>query len=237
MKQKKSIGILGGMGPLATADLFRKIVERTDAPNDNAHIRIYIDNHAQIPDRTAAILREGEDPFPYMKESLDKLVSCGADLIVMPCNTAHYYLPRLAAVSPVPFLSILDATAHAAKARFPGKTAAVLATTGTIRSSLYQEALTQAGVPFLAPEQAEQEALMRVIYDGVKSGRDAETYRADMEHVVSAMREAGAGYMIYGCTELPVAAAALGIDAPFIDPTFELAGAAVTAAGYRLRQA
>ena len=97
---KKSIGILGGMGPLATADLFRKIVLLTDAARDNDHIRVYIDDNASIPDRTAAILSGGADPLPAMTDSLRKLEACGADCIIMPCNTAHYFLPRLQA--PVP---------------------------------------------------------------------------------------------------------------------------------------
>ena len=102
---KKTIGILGGMGPLATADLFRKIVTMTKAGCDNDHIRIYIDDNASIPDRTAAILSGGKDPTPIMADSLKKLEACGADCIIMPCNTAHYFLPRLQAMTEVPFLS------------------------------------------------------------------------------------------------------------------------------------
>ena len=110
---KKSIGILGGMGPLATADLFRKIVTLTDAARDNDHIRIYIDDNATIPDRTAAILEGGPSPLPAMTDSLRKLESCGADCLVMPCNTAHYFLPQLQSLTKVPFLSMLQATAAA----------------------------------------------------------------------------------------------------------------------------
>lgn len=92
---KKTIGILGGMGPLATADLYRKIIERTRADRDSEHIRVYIDGNAAIPDRTAAILHGGEDPVPEMLSTLRHLEACGADCIIMPCNTAHYFLPRL----------------------------------------------------------------------------------------------------------------------------------------------
>lgn len=103
---KKSIGILGGMGPLATADLFRKLVLLTDAACDNDHIRVYIDDNASIPDRTAAILEGGADPVPAMADSLRKLEACGADCVIMPCNTAHYFLPRLQALTATPILSI-----------------------------------------------------------------------------------------------------------------------------------
>ena len=110
---KKTIGILGGRGPLATADLFRKIVTMTKAGCDNDHIRIYIDDNAQIPDRTGAILAGGPDPVPVMADSLRKLEACGADCIIMPCNTAHYFLPRLQKMTATPFLSMLEATAKA----------------------------------------------------------------------------------------------------------------------------
>ena len=95
MSEKKSVGIIGGMGPMATADLFRKITALTKAGKDSEHIRVYIDSNPEIPDRTAAILQGGPDPVPAMVDALVNLEACGADCIVMPCNTAHYFLPRL----------------------------------------------------------------------------------------------------------------------------------------------
>ena len=233
---KKSIGILGGMGPLATADLFRKIVLLTDAARDNDHIRIYIDDNASIPDRTAAILSGGIDPLPAMTDSLRKLEACGADCIIMPCNTAHYFLPRLQALTAVPFLSMLEATASACRVRFPGRTAAVLATKGTLAAGLYQKALSSQQVPFLIPAPAEQDALMRVIYDGVKAGRAPDSYRADMESVFRALSVQGADYFILGCTELPLAAELLGLRVPTVDPTAELAKTAIRFCGYSVNE-
>lgn len=232
---KKSIGILGGMGPLATADLFRKIVLLTDAARDNDHIRIYIDDNSSIPDRTAAILSGGADPLPAMADSLRKLESCGADCIIMPCNTAHYFLPRLQAMTAVPFLSMLEATAKTCRTRFPGKTAAVLATKGTLAAGLYQRALEAEAVPSLIPGAPEQDALMRVIYDGVKAGKSPENYRADMEAVLAALADRGAEYFILGCTELPLAFQALEQPQAFADPTAELAKAAIRFCGYGVK--
>ena len=236
-EMKKSIGILGGMGPLATADLFRKIVEMTDAESDRDHIRIYIDDHAQIPDRTAAILSGGEDPLPYMKESLRKLISCGADCIIMPCNTAHFFLPALQKESTVPFLSILEETAKAASVRFPGETAGLLATKGTLSAGLYQHAFEEQGLAYLTPDEEEQDALMRVIYDGVKAGAPTEQYREDMERVIAQMQENGASYFVLGCTELPIAADLLELRIQAVDPTAELARAAISYAGYSVKKA
>ena len=224
------------MGPLATADLFRKIVLLTDAARDNDHIRIYIDDNASIPDRTAAILSGGIDPLPAMTDSLRKLEACGADCIIMPCNTAHYFLPRLQALTAVPFLSMLEATASACRVRFPGRTAAVLATKGTLAAGLYQKALSSQQVPFLIPAPSEQDALMRVIYDGVKAGRAPDSYRADMESVLHALSVQGADYFILGCTELPLAAELLGLRVPTVDPTAELAKTAIRFCGYSVNE-
>ena len=232
---KKSIGILGGMGPLATADLFRKIVTLTKADRDNDHIRIYIDDNASIPDRTAAILSGGAAPHPAKTDSLRKLEACGAACIIMPCNTAHYFLPRLQALTSVPFLSILDATAEACAARFPGRTAGVLGTKGTLATGLYQSALDARGVSAVIPGAAEQEALMRVIYDGVKADAAPGSYRAELEGVLDAMARRGADYFILGCTELPVAAQLLGLTIPMADPTEELAKAAIRFCGYAVK--
>ena len=232
---KKTIGILGGMGPLATADLFRKIVTMTKAGCDNDHIRIYIDDNAQIPDRTAAILSGGKDPAPVMADSLRKLVACGADCIIMPCNTAHYFLPRLQEMTEVPFLSMLEATAKACAKDFAGKTAAILATKGTLATGLYEQALQAEGVSYLVPDAEEQDALMRVIYDGVKADAAPESYRADMEMVLDRLTAKGADYFILGCTELPLAAELLAIPQATIDPTAELAKAAILFCGYALK--
>ena len=232
---KKTIGILGGMGPLATADLFEKITLLTKAETDRDHIRVYIDSNANIPDRTAAILNNGEDPVPEMSSALRNLEKCGADCIIMPCNTAHYFLPRLQEMTSIPFLSILTAAAEACKARFPGKTVGILGTTGTLTANLYQTALAEAGVAYQVPNSQEQEALMRVIYQGVKAGKGPDSYRADFLTVLEGMHAQGAEVFLLGCTELPMAAEALHITLPTVDSTAELAKAAIRFCGYGVR--
>lgn len=233
---KKSIGILGGMGPLATADLFRKIVTLTAAACDGGHIRIYLDNNTSIPDRTAAILSGGESPLPEMTDSLRKLVACGADCIVLPCNTAHYFLPELQKLTGVPFLSMLGETARACAAQYPGKTAGILATRGTLETGLYSRALEAEGVCSLMPDEAGRDALMAAIYDGVKGGRDLETLREPVERVLARMTGAGADYFLLGCTELPIVRQELNLPGIFVDPTAELAKAAIRFCGYRVRE-
>ena len=229
---KKAIGILGGMGPLATADLFKKIVLMTKAECDNDHIRIYIDDNSSIPDRTGCILRGGENPLPYMRDSLGKLESCGADCIIMPCNTAHYFLPELKKDAHVPFISILESTADYCKEMFPGKTACILGPAATLEMQLYDKALETKGVPYVTPSEEGKKALMRIIYDVVKAGKPVEECRADFEAVIAEGIKNGADYFILGCTELPIAADELKLPYNFADPTYALARAAILFCGY-----
>ncbi len=235
-KERKILGILGGMGPLATADLYRKVVLFTDAENDNEHLRTVIDSNTAIPDRTAAILRGGKDPLPEMRSARDNLARAGADCIIMPCNTAHYFLPALEADSPVPFLSMLEATAKACAAKYPGKTAAILATRGTLQTGLYHRALEKEEVAYLEPDENEKDALMFLIYEVVKASRPVTEGEEVWTRLLEGLRRKGADYFILGCTELPILAEELPEEGPFIDPTAEIAKAAIRFCGYRVRE-
>ena len=228
---KKTIGILGGMGPLATADLFRKITLLTPASCDHDHLRVYIDSNSAIPDRTAAILSGGADPVPEMTSALRHLEACGADCIIMPCNTAHYFLPLLQEKTKTPVLSMLAATAKACAAKFPGKTAAILATKGTLSTGLYDRALEAEAVPFLLPDEAERDVLMHIIYDVVKASKPLAPEQSTWAQLLDGLRSRGADFFILGCTELPIVADTLPVPGPFIDPTAELARAAIRFCG------
>ena len=232
---KKTIGILGGMGPLATADLYRKIIEHTRADRDNEHIRVYIDGNAAIPDRTAAILHGGEDPVPEMLSALRHLEACGADCIIMPCNTAHYFLPRLREQTALPILDMQRITAAVCRERFPGKTAAILATDGTVQSGLYDRALDAEGVRWMHPGEYEQKSLMHLIYGVVKASRPMEPEKERWDAILDTLRGQGADLFILGCTELPVLAGVLPSEGPFLDPTDELAKAAIRFCGYEVK--
>ena len=224
------------MGPLATADLYRKIIEQTKADRDNDHIRVYIDGNAAIPDRTAAILHGGEDPVPEMLSALRHLEACGADCIIMPCNTAHYFLPRLQKETSIPILNMQKITAKVCRERFPGKTAAILATDGTILSGLFDRALDADGVRWLHPAEEEQKTLMHLIYDVVKASKPMEPVRESWERVLDTLRRQGADLFILGCTELPVLSGALRSEGPFLDPTEELAKEAIRFCGYEVKE-
>ena len=182
MNEKKVIGIIGGMGPLATADLFRKITLHTAAPCDQAHPRVCIDSNTRIADRTAALLHGGEDPVPEMIRSAQRLQSIGAELLIMPCNTAHCFYDAVAASVSVPLLHMVAITRDALKDRGV-KCAGLLATDGTVQTGIYQHTFEGSGIELLTPEnEADQAAIMDTIYNGVKAG--------NLTHDVSAFRRA-----------------------------------------------
>ena len=233
--KKKSIGILGGMGPLATMDLYKKIILSTRAESDNEHIRVYIDGNAAIPDRTAAILRGGPDPVPEMLSALRNLEQCGADCVIMPCNTAHYFLPRLRESTVLPILDMTEVTAAVCAARYPGKRACLLGTKGTLEARVYDGALERAGVAFMTPDESERDELMRLIYDVVKASRPLEPETESWHALLSDLAERGAEYFVLACTELPILADSLGHPGPFVDPTLELARAAIRFCGYTVK--
>ena len=117
MKEKKTIGIIGGMGPLATADLFTRIINLTDAQKDAEHIHILIDNNPHIPDRTSAILHGTESPLPYLIESANRLKSAGADFLIIPCITSHGFYDELVKNGPVITYSHLEIAKYLGSAR------------------------------------------------------------------------------------------------------------------------
>ena len=233
---KKVLGILGGMGPAATVDLFGLITSRTRAERDGDHIRVVIDSNSAIPDRTAAILHGGADPLPEMLSALRHLESCGAQCVILPCNTAHFFLPRLREKTDVPILDMLAIAAARCAELFPGKRAAVLATSGTLATGLYEAALQKAGVEYLLPDEAEQKILMHLIYDVVKASQPVEPERATWRALLDRLREKGAEVFILGCTELPLLSAALDEEGPFLNPTAELARAAILFCGYEVKE-
>ena len=233
---KKTIGILGGMGPMATADLLIKITSMTKADCDNDHIRVYVDCDCAIPDRTGAILHGGPDPVPEMSGALRNLDACGADCVVMACNTAHYFLPRLQAMTDTPILDMMSITARRCAELFPGKTAAILGTTGTLQTGLYDAAMEREGIAFLLPDEEQQAFLMHMIYDVVKATRPMQPEEERWARLLDDLRARGADYFVLACTELPIVASTLDVPGPFIDPTSELARAAILFCGYELKE-
>ena len=200
----KIVGILGGMGPAATVDLFQRIVDATPARRDQDHLHILIDNDPSVPDRTAAILAGGPNPLPVMQAGLQRLVQMGAQLIAIPCNTAHHYWPTLQAGVDVPVLNMIQETAAWIRGRLPQVVrVGILATSGTLAVELYQRALEAEGLTPLTPTPEELETIMAAIYQ-VKAGRLTGEPQALLSQAGQALVERGAQALILGCTEIPL---------------------------------
>lgn len=226
---KKTIGIVGGMGPMATVDLMRRMIELTDAASDQQHAHIIADCNTNIPDRTAAILSGGEDPVPELVRSCLALEAAGADVLVMACNTAHYFYDRIAPFIRVPMLHMPRETARRARA-LGCRRCALLATDGTVRAGVYDAPFAAEGIELVKPDAEGQRAVMDMIYSGVKAGRRSYDVRA-VRAALDRLTDRGAERFILGCTELPIAFADYSIEAPVLDPTSVLAEAALRAAG------
>lgn len=229
----KTLGILGGMGPLASCDLLRKVIENTDAHSDGEHLHVILDSNTAIPDRTAAILRGGADPRPEMIASARRLTEAGAEVLVMACNTAHFFYDDVAAAVEVPILHMPRLTAEAVRAAGLGPVA-LLATDGTVQSGIYQAAFS-GGEELLLPDEAGQRAVMELIYDGVKAGR-TDFPTGAIRGALDRLAAAGARALILGCTELPLAFPMYGLPGRTVDPTRILARAAVRACGAPLTE-
>ncbi len=231
---KQAIGIIGGMGPMATLDLFGKLIANTDAAGDAEHIRIYIDCHTGIPDRTQAILHGGESPVPYIAESARKLADMGADFLLVPCNTSHYFYDEIVAASPVPVLHMIRETAVALAAEGVSRVG-LLATDGTLQSGIYQRELEAHGIETVCPLAEEQQDVMRLIYDGVKA--DAPQFDTTViAAMIARMKSAGAERLVLGCTELPLGFERYGLPCDnTVDPSVIVARAAIRRAGYPVR--
>ena len=228
----KTVGILGGMGPLATSDLFNKIVTLTDAKNDNDHIHIILNNYPIIPDRTKYILGDGENPIKYMIEAALKLEVMGANVVIMPCNTAHYFYDEITEYLTIPFINMIEETAKEIKKVNPeSKKVCLLSTQGTYKTKIYDNIFKNYDIEISRPGKAVESVITDIIYS-IKKG-DTALKNIDKNLLTSYLNSIEGESIILGCTELPVAFNILGITKGCIDPTKILAKSAIHFAGKR----
>jgi aspartate racemase len=222
------IGILGGMGPLATVDFMERVVQLTStagAQRDQQHLPLLVANLTHIPDRSAAMLGAGEDPLPALLGGIDMLNRNGVELIAVPCNSAHFWYGAMCARSRAPILNIAQTCVAAVP---PGAcNVAVLATGGTLHCGLYQRVLTKHGAAPVEPEEGTQR-LIDACIDAVKAG-EIEHAAHHLSAALTDLTARGAQAAIMGCTEIPLAARMLrSSPMPLVDSTLELARATVS---------
>ena len=223
----KIIGILGGMGPEATIDLFYKIIKFTPAEKDQDHLRIIIDNNPKIPDRTAAILGKGENPLPALQETAQNLEKAGADFIIIPCNTAHYFLSSIQESVNIPVLNMIEETAKETRKKIPPiKKVGLLASVGVYETKIYHQQFEKFNIAVISPEEKGKEEVMKVIY-AVKAGDLSEEVKKKIIQIAQKLIDKGAEAIIAGCTEIPLILKKGDVSVPIIDPTQILAKIAI----------
>jgi len=237
---KKTIGIMGGMGPDATRYMYDLILTHTDAAADQDHIHVIINSYPQVPPRTDAILGEGPSPTPFLVEGIEALLNAGADFVVMPCVTAHYFIPEVRKEIAFDFVSLLDEAGEWAAANVPGmKSAGLIASAGAIESRLFHDVFAAQGIGILTPEAQDLKQSMEAVFGpgGIKAGRTTGGPREAILSVAQGLIEHGAEAVIAGCTEIPLVLGAGDISVPLIEPMRIAAGVCIQKAGYRLKTA
>jgi aspartate racemase len=236
---KKTIGIMGGMGPEATAYFYELIIKHTKAEKDQEHIKVVIYSNPEIPPRTDAILKTGPSPTPLLVEGFRRLQDAGADFIAMPCVTAHHFVPEVREQVDVPFIHLLDKTVKWAQKEIPEiRKAGLVASTGTVKSQLFHDAFARAGIEVIAPEEEEQAQVIEAIFgkQGIKAGFTSGSPKEILVSIAKVLIARGADAIIAGCTEVPLVLKDKDIPVPLIEPLRITAQACILEAGYELRE-
>jgi aspartate racemase len=224
---EKTIGILGGMGPEATADLYYRIVKTTPVERDQDHPRTIIYSNSKVPDRTPAITGGGESPLPEMLMAARSLEGAGAEFLIIPCNTAHYFIEELRSALGIPVLHMIEMTAKHVSWEYPdAKTVGLIATDGTLSSGIYETFFREAGMKVLVPTADLQSSAMDAIYKHIKKG-DLEAGRKISLDVARELVGRGADLVLCGCTEISLVLKQGDIAVPVVDPLQVLAEIAV----------
>lgn len=219
----RTLGILGGMGPAATADFYAKLIAATPAARDADHLPVLVYGVPQIPDRSAAIVGRGESPAPWLARGARALAGSGAQAIAMPCNTAHAWFDTVAEAAEVPCLHIVDAVlAQLARVAPAARRVGLLATAGTLAAGLYPRRAAASGLQWLAPTSEAQQRAVSAAIAAVKAG-DLATARPLLLSATQHLTDSGCTAIVAACTEVPLALTAEDCAVPLVDSSAALA--------------
>lgn len=231
---KKVLGVIGGMGPIATSFFMELVIKMTQAETDQEHLDMIIYNIPSIPDRTSYILDPSKDnPLPVIINIAHKLEEQGVEFLAMPCCTAHYFQAELEESLHKPFVNIIRATVQYLQERGISRVG-VMATDGTIRSGLFRQELEAHGMEYIAPSAERQADVMHIIYHNVKANEPADMGR--FRAVGNELKEQGAQAVILGCTELSLVKRDNDIGPGFIDAMEVLAQQSLLSCGSKLKE-
>ena len=200
MKKSTLLGVLGGLGPMSTFYFCELLTSHTLVEKDGDHVDMLISSRASTPDRTAFILGESsESPLPIMKEEAKRLANAGADLLVIPCNTAHYFYDGLREISTIPILNIIEETVLYLKKRNI-RTMGLLATEGTVQSRSYHRLCEEHGMNCITPLPEEQKEITDIIYGAIKQNKSPD-FSAFLR-ISQSLLNRGCECLVLGCTDL-----------------------------------
>lgn len=220
--KEKTLGILGGVGPLATVYFAELVIKMTQANSDQQHISMVILNHASIPDRTEYILDNTKpNPLPIMIKDAEKLEAMGADYIVIPCNTAHYFYEQIQNHVNVPIINIIEETVEYAIKNISNlKKVGILATKGTIAARAYQRVCESKDIEYSVPSIQDEQALMNIIYNQVKAGKPVNI--GQFLDIINIMKKDGCDAVLLGCTELSIIKKDFSLNQTYIVDSMEV---------------
>ena len=214
------LGIIGGMGPMASAVFYDMISSKTDASCDQENLNLILLSHAGMPDRTRAILSKDEAQIEEVRSKLLAdaifLQNAGCTAIAVTCNTAHYFVNMIEDELDIPFIHLIRETAEAVASEFGAKKVAVLATDGTIETRLYQDELSKRGVIAFTPKAEVQALVMHEIYECIKSGKPAD--EEIWQKIETYVKAEGCEAAVLACTELSVVRKELSLGSFYFDP-------------------
>jgi len=224
----KRLGILGGMGPAASAEFVNRLVQQTPASCDQEHIPFVLWNNPQIPDRSTSMRNGDHRPLPFLLEGIQILKNTGCDHIVIPCNSAHYWYDDLVKMG-VPITHIVDSVAsELINLNAENQCIGVMGTQGTIEQGIYQNRLNQQGWTCIVPDQYEMDTYVQPAIDLIKAGKIQESQHLLMT-VIYSLIDRGAKAVVLGCTELPLAIRITSEDGvPIVNSIDSLVKAAIT---------
>lgn len=232
----KKLGIVGGMGPLATATLLQRIIDLTSASCDQEHIRIFIDNNTSIPDRTLHLTKKAKDPYPEILASAYILQNCGADYLIIPCNTAHFCYAKLKKDVRIPIISIIDATIEEILNNPNLQDGlGLLGTRGLQVWGAYLNDFKSLNIPCQETTEAEQVLISNLISDIKKNGVTDENINL-FKTIINELKTKGWRHFILGCTELALMEKYLKLNSEFINTIDILAKAGIRACGYQVKE-
>jgi aspartate racemase len=219
----RTIGVIGGMGPAATADFMARLVAAVPAARDEDHPRVLVESNPHVPDRNAALAGQGPSPGPVLAAVARRLAASGAELLAMPCNAAHGWADDVGAATPLPFISMIDAAATAALAHRSAKVG-IIAVGATLQAQLYHRAL--GATPVIECDVA----VVQPLVSAIKAGDTGDAVRAGLAAEAARLVAAGADVIIAACTEIPLVLRAADVSVPLVDATSALVDAVLAAA-------